>query len=95
VNAILRLRGVNVVDSGDVMIMHRRNMPLNVTEWADIAERMKRAGFSRWLIAEIMPDDLVPDVEAELERQDEDMQSLMPSVDEYTEDNTDESDEGM
>ena len=96
VNAILRLRDVNVVDSGDVMIMHRRNMPLNVTEWSGIAEKMKRAGFSRWLVSEIMPDDIVPDVEAELERQAEDMQSLMPGVDDvYSDVGVDEPDSTM
>ena len=41
---------------------------------------MKAAGFSRYLIADIMPDDVVPDVEEELRRQDEDNVALMPDI---------------
>jgi hypothetical protein len=41
---------------------------------------MKDAGFSRYLIADIMPDDIVPDVEEELERQDKDAEALLPDI---------------
>jgi hypothetical protein len=41
---------------------------------------MKQAGFSRYVIADIMPDDVIPDVEEELKREDEDAMRMMPTV---------------
>jgi hypothetical protein len=41
---------------------------------------MSQTGFSRYLIADIMPDDIIPDVEQELERQDEDREAAMPDI---------------
>jgi SPP1 family phage portal protein len=55
-----------------VTISHKRNAPLNLKEFADTALTMSQAGFSRYLIADIMPDDILPDVEEELKRQYED-----------------------
>lgn len=63
-----------------ISISHKRNKPSNLSEMADIANRMKAAGFSRYLIADIMPDDIIPNVEEELKRQDEDMEALMPDI---------------
>jgi hypothetical protein len=42
---------------------------------------MKNAGFSSYLIADIMPDDIIPDVEAELERQKEDKLTSFENID--------------
>ncbi len=35
---------------------------------------MSDTGFSDWLVAETMPDPVIPDVQAELDRQEEDRQ---------------------
>lgn len=64
----------------EIVITHKRNVPLNLKEFADTAMVMKNAGFSRYLIADIMPDDIIPDVEEELARQDADMEALMPDI---------------
>lgn len=72
-------RGIN--GSPDMIsISHKRNKPNNLAEMADVANKMKAAGFSRYLIADIMPDDIIPNVEEELRRQDEDMEALMPDI---------------
>ena len=65
----------------DVTISHRRNAPLNLKEFADTALTMEQAGFSRYLVADVMPDDIIPDVDEELKRQDEDAELAMPDVD--------------
>jgi hypothetical protein len=62
----------------EITISHKRNAPLNLKEFADTALVMSQAGFSRYLQADIMPDDIVPDVERELERQDEERDARMP-----------------
>ena len=84
INVIYRKAGRLVIPETDIVITHKRNMPLNLAEFSDTALKMKGAGFSRYLIADMMPDDVVPDVEQELERQDEDMQALMPDIDNFT-----------
>lgn len=53
----------------DITISHKRNMPLNLKDYAETAKIMKEAGFSAYLCADIMPDDIIPDVQAELARQ--------------------------
>ena len=68
-------RPVGVVD--DVTISHKRNLPANLKEFAETAMLMLQAGFSRYLIADIMPDDIIPDVEAELARQDEERAGMV------------------
>lgn len=64
----------------DIIITHKRNLPQNGKDFADLALVMKNAGFSRYAIADAMPDELIPDVEKELQRQDEDMEALMPDI---------------
>lgn len=60
----------------DITISHKRNMPLNLQEFAGTANTMKQAGFSRYACADVMPDDVIPDVEVELLRQEEDQKLL-------------------
>lgn len=60
-----------------ITISHKRNVPLNLKELADTALVMKNAGFSSYLICDIMPDDIIPDVQAELRRQKKESKSLM------------------
>ena len=64
----------------EITISHKRNAPLNLKEYADTALVMSQAGFSRYLQADIMPDDIIPNVEAELERQDEEREAAMPDI---------------
>jgi SPP1 family phage portal protein len=80
INSILKKTGQPIGDAFDVTISHKRNAPLNLKEFADTSLTMKQAGFSRWLVADVMPDDVVPNVEQELERQDEDIESMMLDV---------------
>ena len=61
----------------DITISHKRNTPENIKEFAETAKVMMEAGFSRALRADIMPDDVVPDVQEELDRQDEDRNGLI------------------
>lgn len=71
-------------DPGDISISHKRNIPLNLQEFAQTALTMKSAGFSKYLIADIMPDDIVPDVDEELKRQKEELDEMIPDVGEYS-----------
>jgi SPP1 family phage portal protein len=64
----------------EITISHKRNAPLNLKEFADTAYVMFQAGFSKYLIADIMPDDIIPDVDEELERQKEDAEGAIPDV---------------
>ena len=61
-------RGLNG-EAAEIIISHKRNVPQDVREFAETAEIMKRTGFSSKLVAETMPDDIIPDVKAELEEQ--------------------------
>jgi SPP1 family phage portal protein len=63
-----------------VSISHKRNVPLDLKQFADTALTMKSAGFSRYVVADVMPDDIIPDVEEELARQDEDSKAMMPDI---------------
>lgn len=74
----------------DVTISHKRNAPLNLKEFADTALTMQQAGFSRYLVADVMPDDILPDVEEELKRQDYDAEIAMPDVDNIPDPNADD-----
>jgi len=72
--------GLAIGEPGNVVISHKRNVPLNLMEFAQTAMTMKNAGFSSYLVADIMPDDVVPNVEEELERQKEEQEAMYPDV---------------
>jgi SPP1 family phage portal protein len=81
ITIILTLTGKGIAGGPeDIVITHKRNLPQNGKEFADLALVMKNAGFSRYAIADVMPDDIIPDVELELERQAEDAEALMPDI---------------
>jgi SPP1 family phage portal protein len=63
-----------------ISISHKRNIPDDLKQFADTALTMKNAGFSRYIVADVMPDDIIPDVEEELARQDEDSKAMMPDI---------------
>lgn len=81
INVIYAKAGRPVDDTEAINIQHKRNMPDDLKDFADTALVMKSAGFSRRLVAEIMPDSVVPNVDKELEQQDEDRESAFPDVD--------------
>ena len=78
----------------DLVISHKRNTPLNLMEFAQTASILKGAGFSSYLVADIMPDDIVPNIEEELRRQRMEREDIMPSGDVYNKEK-DTEDEGM
>ncbi len=67
-------------DPNTVVISHKRNMPLNLQEFAQAAMTLKGAGFSSYLVADIMPDDIIPNVDEELARQREEQNAMIPDV---------------
>lgn len=72
INAYFKVKKINIVDDV-IQINHKRNLSDSLSESADIAVKLKSAGFSSELIAESMPKELVPDVDAEIVRQKEEM----------------------
>lgn len=68
-----------------INISHKRNSPLNLEEYAKTATLMKQAGFSSYLIADMMPDDVVPDVEEEIARQKLEKEDLFTDVENTSE----------
>ena len=80
ISEIFKMTGRPYGSFDEITISHKRNAPLNIKEFAETAELMKSSGFSRYLIADIMPDDIIPNVEAELERQDEESREMFPDV---------------
>lgn len=74
-----------------IIISHKRNLPLDLKQFAEVAEIMKRAGFSKYLCADIMPDDVIPNVEEELERQRKEAEEEIPDI--YTNPKEEEEDE--
>jgi SPP1 family phage portal protein len=59
-----------------INISHKRNLPLDRNSFAQMAGLLVNAGFSRRMIVSQMPEDMVPDVEAELEEEKEEQNSL-------------------
>lgn len=60
-----------------ITISHKRNVPLNIAEFAQTALTMSSAGFSRRAIVGIMPEDIIPDVEEELSEEKREQEDLM------------------
>lgn len=78
---LLYAKAGRTVGTADMIsISHKRNVPLDLQAFAQTALTMKNAGFSRYVIADVMPDDIIPDVDEELERQDEDATAMMPDI---------------
>jgi SPP1 family phage portal protein len=89
---LLYSKAGRMVGSPDmVSISHKRNVPLDLKQFADTALTMKSAGFSRYVVADVMPDDIIPDVEEELERQDNDSKAMMPDIEAMAEEEVDEN----
>lgn len=77
---VLKLQSATDGTFDDITIVHKRNKPANTKEYSEIALNMKNAGFSDYAIADYMPDEMIPDTEKELERQEEQQEMAMPDV---------------
>ena len=82
ISTIMRKAGQPVSDAWDINITHDRNIPLDVLSEAQQAEVLRRVGISMQTVLEDLPDSIIPDVETELERQSEERNSRLPSLDE-------------
>jgi SPP1 family phage portal protein len=60
-----------------INISHKRNLPLDRNSFAMMAVQLVNGGFSRRMIVSQMPEDMVPDVEAELEEEKQEANDLM------------------
>jgi SPP1 family phage portal protein len=87
--------GRNVGDIEEVTISHKRNLPVNLQEFANTALTLEQAGFSKYLQADIMPDDIIPDVEEELARQKADRDAAIPDIDDVPDEPEDMEGEGV
>lgn len=85
INKIFELTKKPVGDPGSIVITHKRNVAFDLKELAETANIMKQAGFSADVIAEIMPDSVIPDVEAELKRQEAERQAMIPDIEDTPE----------
>lgn len=71
----------NVIDGSPdmVTINHKRNIPLNTQEFAQTALTMTNAGFSRRAIIGVMPEDIIPNIEKELDYEKQEQEALIGS----------------
>jgi SPP1 family phage portal protein len=60
-----------------INISHKRNLPLDRNSFAMMAVQLVSGGFSRRMIVSQMPEDMVPDVEAELEEEKEEQEAMI------------------
>lgn len=95
---IYKTTGRAAGEPSDITISHKRNTPLNVKEYADTALVMKNTGFSMYAITDYMPDEVIPDTDAELARQREETDKAMADVEamanQQTEPDQDEDNDG-
>jgi SPP1 family phage portal protein len=83
INKIWEATKKPVADPGTIIITHKRNVAFDLKELADTALVMKNAGFSAEVIAEIMPDQVIPNVEEELKRQQAERDAMMPDISQF------------
>jgi len=79
------MKMLNIADGGSEMvtISHKRNVPLNTQEFAQTSLTLMQAGFSRRAIVGIMPEDIIPDIEKELEYEKEEQLAMTGGMDVY------------
>jgi SPP1 family phage portal protein len=83
---ILEKSGITGGDPLDIVISHRRNIPIDELDVAQVAVAMRNIGISMESVLENMPREVIPSVEMELERQKTETASAYPDMDEVTED---------
>lgn len=79
-NSIWAQTGDIIADPSEIVITHKRSTPFDLKELAETAKTMKEAGFSSAAVVEIMPDEVIPNAEEELERQAEEQQGMLPDI---------------
>jgi hypothetical protein len=79
ITIIYKLEGRPIGNNDMITISHKRNIPFNLLEMAQTAVQMKTAGFSSYLIADIMPDDIIPNIQVELARQRKENEEMINS----------------
>jgi SPP1 family phage portal protein len=92
-NIVYGLAGLKTDDTRAVVITHKRNLPDDLKEHAETAGLLTNAGFSKRLVAESMPDSVVPDVDAELAEQKQEREESMADVDRQMTDDEDNMDD--
>ena len=74
------LRVTNITSGADCKFKIFRGEKRLSQPCAQTAQALKAAGFSSYLVTDFMPDDIVPNTEEELRRQEQDRENLMPDV---------------
>jgi SPP1 family phage portal protein len=82
VTKILEAAGIATGNPQDIIINHRRNIPIDELDVAQVAMSMRNTGISMESVVENMPREVIPSVEAELERQKAEQESAYPDLDE-------------
>jgi SPP1 family phage portal protein len=77
ITKIYELTGRATGTSNDFIITHKRNLPDDTLENAQVAGMLKAAGMSSYLVTSSLGSELCPDVQAELLRQQKEAEELM------------------
>jgi Phage portal protein, SPP1 Gp6-like. len=82
-NLLLKLNRIPLDSDFATMIniSHKRNLPLDRNSFAQMAQLLVNGGFSRRMIVSQMPEDMVPDVEAELREEEEEQNAMTGPLD--------------
>jgi len=89
ITGILQKIGAPVGEPLDVMINHRRNIPIDEMNAAEVAVALRNTGISMESVVENMPREVIPSVEVEMERQQAEIDSAYPDIDMMGPDNAD------
>ena len=89
ITGIMQKIGAPVGEPFDVMINHRRNIPIDEMNAAEVAVALRNTGISMESVVENMPREVIPAVEVEMERQQAERDSAYPDIDMMDTDNAD------
>ena len=89
ITGIMQKIGAPVGEPFDVMINHRRNIPIDEMNAAEVAVALRNTGISMESVVENMPREVIPSVEVEMERQQAEIDSAYPDIDMMGPDNAD------
>jgi len=64
----------------DVIINHRRNIPIDEMNAAEVAKELRNTGISMESVVENMPRKVIPTVKVEMERQKKEIDSAYPDI---------------
>jgi len=84
---LMQQTGAPVGDPLEIMINHRRNIPIDEMNAAEVAVALRNAGISMESVVENMPREVVTSVEVELERQQSERDSAYPDIEMLTTNN--------